>query len=153
MSDAPGDPVSLGAAPPETVLPPADASARARLDAALGAPTGHRREAVADVVRSFPAWSEAWAAYGELARDDLEAYAAFRVGYHRGLDALRRAGWRGSGLVRFEHPGNRGVLRCVAGLAHAAGAIGEADEEDRCRLLLRQLDPSGPLGRTRDPGR
>ncbi|HXW34322.1 MAG TPA: DUF3151 domain-containing protein [Acidimicrobiales bacterium] len=136
------DPVQFSVSMDETVLDlPADA-ARRRLDEALAAPPEHRRDAVADVVRSFPAWSEAWAELGDLARDDVEAYACFRVGYHRGLDALRRSGWRGSGYVRFEHPGNRGFLRCVSGLRSAAAAIGEVDEEERCATFLRQLDPS-----------
>jgi hypothetical protein len=99
---------------------------------------------VADVVRAFPDWSEAWAELGELARDDVEAYAYFRVGYHRGLDALRRAGWRGSGYVRWRHVTNRGFLRCVDGLRWAAAAIGESVEEERCALFLRQLDPDWP---------
>jgi hypothetical protein len=107
----------------------------------------HRRDAVSDVVRSFPAWSEAWAELGDLARDEVEAYACYRVGYHRGLDTLRRAGWRGNGYVRFEHPGNRGFLRCVRGLGVSAAAIGESEEEDRCRLFLAQLDPTWAAGR------
>jgi hypothetical protein len=138
------------------VLDPAPGSGVERLDAALAAPLEQRREAVSDVVRSFPQWPDAWAALGELARDDVEAYACFRVGYHRGLDALRRAGWRGSGYVRWAHPPNRGFLRCVEGLRVAAGALGETGEEDRCASFLRQLDPTWPpadlearLGRAR----
>jgi hypothetical protein len=115
-----------------------------RLAAAGRAPAVARRDAVADVVRSFPQWSEAWADLGDLGRDDVEAYACFRVGYHRGLDALRRAGWRGSGYVRWAHPSNRGFLRCVDGLRAMAAAIGEVAEEERCALFLRQLDPAWP---------
>lgn len=136
------DHVPLTTGPPETVISEAEPAARQRLDAARRAPLAHRRDAVSDVVRSFPAWSEAWAELGDLARDDVEAYACYRVGYHRGLDGLRRAGWRGNGYVRFEHPGNRGFLRCVRGLGASAAAIGETDEEDRCRLFLAQLDPT-----------
>jgi Protein of unknown function (DUF3151) len=146
-------PIDLGSAPPDTVLEPAPPAAAARLGDALEVPTGVRRDAVADVVRAFPEWSEAWAALGEVARDDIEAYAYFRVGYHRGLDALRRAGWRGSGFVRWAHPGNRGFLRCVDGLRAAAAAIGEAAEEERCALFLRQLDPAWPPGDLLDPRR
>ena len=137
-------PVDLGAAPPETVLPDAPAAARQRLDEAEATPPAARHDAVADVVRAFPEWSEGWAVLGDLARDDVEAYACFRVGYHRGLDALRRAGWRGSGYVRWSHPANRGFLRCVDGLRGAAASIGETAEEERCALFLRQLDPSWP---------
>jgi hypothetical protein len=144
-------PIDLGSAPPETALDPAPAAATTRLANALGAPAPARRDAVADVVRAFPEWSEAWAALGEVARDDIEAYACFRVGYHRGLDALRRAGWRGSGYVRWRHPSNRGFLRCVDGLRAAAAAIGETAEEERCALFLRQLDPVWPPTGHADP--
>lgn len=97
---------------------------------------------MSDVVRSHPASAAAWAELGALARDDVEAYACFRVGYHRGLDALRAAGWRGSGLVRWSHESNRGFLRCLDGLRSTAGAIGEQNEEERCAEFLRQLDPT-----------
>ena len=137
-------PLWMGAAPPETVLDPPPAASQERLAAAQAAPPARRRDAVAEVVRQFPEWSEAWAALGGLARDDVEAYACFRVGYHRGLDALRRAGWRGSGFVRWGHPSNRGFLRCVEGLRSAAAAVGETGEEERCALFLRQLDPAWP---------
>ena len=101
-----------------------------------------RRDAVAAVVAAFPRFIEGWARLGELARDEMEAYACFRVGYHRGLDALRGAGWRGSGYVRWSAPTNQGFLRALEGLRESAAAIGEADEEERCALFLKQLDPS-----------
>ena len=47
------------------------------------------------VVDRWPRFLDAWARLGELARDEVEAYAYFRVGYHRGLDRLRQSGWRG----------------------------------------------------------
>jgi hypothetical protein len=100
---------------------------------------------VSEVVAGDPTFLQAWAELGDLARDDVEAYACFRVGYHRGLDALRAAGWRGSGYVRGRHPSNRGFLRCLDGLRRAAVAIGEASEADRCATFLRQLDPEWPL--------
>jgi len=137
-------PIDLGGAPPDTVLAPAPGPAAERLAAAATVPAAARRDAVADVVRAFPDWSEAWAALGDAGRDDVEAYACYRVGYHRGLDGLRRAGWRGSGYVRWAHPANRGFLRCVEGLRAAAAAIGETAEEERCALFLRQLDPTWP---------
>jgi hypothetical protein len=71
----------------------------------------------------------------------VEAYACFRVGYHRGLDRLRQSGWRGSGYVRWRHPTNRGFLRSLDGLGRTAGRIGEAEEEARCADFLLQLDP------------
>jgi hypothetical protein len=129
--------------PPETVLDPEPAQAIAALGAALDAGDG-ARDAVSAVVARWPRCLAAWATLGDLARDDVEAYAAYRVGYHRGLDRLRANGWRGSGYVRWTHPENRGFLRALAGLHRAAGQIGESDEEHRCATFLRQLDPSWP---------
>jgi hypothetical protein len=134
-------PISLSGSPPETELPPAPAAAREQLQAALEVGPEERRAAAARVAAAFPRYLEAWASLGDLARDEVEAYAYFRVGYHRGLDALRAAGWRGSGYVRSAHEPNRGFLRCLDGLARVAAAIGETDEAERCRQFLRQLDP------------
>lgn len=137
-------PVSLTSGVPETVLPAPDAQTAADLAAALGHPEPERRPAVAAVAGAHPRFLDAWAALAELAEnsgDDVASYAFARVGYHRGLDALRAAGWRGSGYVRWRHPTNRGFLRSLEALRRAAGAIGEADEEERCALFLRQLEP------------
>ncbi len=134
-------PVRLTTGLPETVLPEEPEAVRAGLEAAMGQPGERRRHAVSDVVRSNPRSQAAWAALGSLARDDVEAYACYRVGYHRGLDALRGAGWKGSGLVLWAQEPNRGFLRCLDGLRSAAGAIGEHAEEERCAQFLRQLDP------------
>lgn len=127
--------------PPETVLPPEPEAATAALAAALGSAPERRRDAVSAVVARWPSFLDGWARLAELARDDVEAYACARVGYHRGLDRLRQAGWRGAGLVRWQHETNRGFLRALDGLRAAAGAIGETDEEQRCATFLRQLDP------------
>lgn len=129
--------------PPETVLDAEPAAALERLEAAETLDGEERRMAVSAVVADHPRCLAAWARLGELARDDVEAYAAFRVGYHRGLDRLRANGWRGAGYVRWEHPENRGFLRSLDGLRAAAGAIGESDEAERCAQFLHQLDPSG----------
>lgn len=138
-------PVSLTpSGPPETELPAPPPEAAAALERALEAPLDRRREAVAEVVARWPRFLDAWAALGALGRDDVECYAAYRVGYHRGLDALRAAGWRGSGYVRWSRPTNRGFLRALDGLRRQAGLIGERDEEERCALFLRQLDPAWP---------
>ncbi len=134
-------PVRLTTGLPETVLPDEPEAVKAGLRAAMDQPGERRRHAVSDVVRHAPRSLVAWSALGSLARDDVEAYACFRVGYHRGLDALRAAGWKGSGLVRWEHESNRGFLSCVDGLRSTAGAIGEHSEEERCAQFLRQLDP------------
>ena len=130
--------------PPETVLDPEAADARAALAGALAATEATRRDAVAAVVARWPRYLDAWARLGELGRDPVEQYAAFRVGYHRGLDRLRANGWRGSGYVRWRHPDNRGFLRALAGLQRTAASIGERDEADRCMQFLRQLDPDWP---------
>ncbi|WP_255949051.1 DUF3151 domain-containing protein [Streptomyces odontomachi] len=94
----------------------------------------------ADVAARFPAFSLAWAQLAEdasAAGRTIESYAYARTGYHRGLDALRRAGWKGHGPVPWSHEPNRGFLRCLAALARAAGTIDEADEATRCRDFLR----------------
>lgn len=142
MSD---QPISLSpSGPPETVLDPEPVGATDALAAALAGPTDQRRAAVSAVVADHPRFLDGWARLGQLGRDDVEAYAAFRVGYHRGLDRLRQSGWRGSGYVRWEHETNRGFLRALHGLEVAARRIGEDDEAERCALFLRQLDPAWP---------
>lgn len=127
--------------PPETILDPEPPDAVAALEAALAQPEPDRRAAVAAVVARWPRFLDAWARLGDLARDEVEAYAAYRVGYHRGLDRLRANGWRGSGFVRWRHETNRGFLRALGGLARTASRIGERDEAERCDVFLRQLDP------------
>src|SRR5258705_199401 len=99
--------------PPETVLDREPPDALAALEAAL-ASSGDVRAEVSAVVARYPRFLDGWGRLGELARDDMEAYSAFRVGYHRGLDRLRANGWRGSGYVRWEHEENRGFLRSLA---------------------------------------
>lgn len=136
------NPVNLTpSGPPETVLDPEPADAVAALDEALAGPEADRRDAVSAVVARWPRFLDGWARLGELARDDVEAYAAFRVGYHRGLDRLRQNGWRGSGYVRWQHPENQGFLRALQGLHAAATRIGETDEAERTRQFLDQLNP------------
>jgi len=130
--------------PPETVLPPEDPQASEALAAALQLPEQEQRAAVNAVVSARPRSLSGWATVGDLGRDDIEAYAAYRVGYHRGLDTLRQNGWRGSGFVRWQHESNRGFLRALNGLAKRAAAIGELDEAERCEVFLRQLDPTWP---------
>ena len=136
--------INLGQGLPETVLDAEPAEAEAALAAAVATDESGRRAAVADVVARWPRFLAAWAELGDLARDTTEAYAAYRVGYHRGLDRLRQNGWRGSGYVRWQHPSNRGFLRALDGLQRMAAAIDEHDEAERCAVFLRQLDPEWP---------
>ncbi|MDP9068175.1 MAG: DUF3151 domain-containing protein [Actinomycetota bacterium] len=99
------------------------------------------------VAAAHPQCLTAWAVLGDAALaegDPVQAYAYFRVGYHRGLDRIRRAGWRGSGRVPWSHEPNRGFLRSLRGLAAAAGAIGETDEARRCSDFLTALAPDAP---------
>jgi len=120
--------------PPATLLPGIPAA-----DDALAAGTDP-----AQVAAATPTASAAWAALAEGALSGgrtIEAYAYARTGYHRGLDALRRNGWKGYGPVPWSHEPNRGFLRCVIVLAAAAGEIGETDEQQRCAQLLRDCDP------------
>ena len=102
-----------------------------------------------EVAAEFPASSLAWAQLAERALASgtregvLQAYAFARTGYHRGLDALRRNGWRGSGAVPWEHEPNQGFLRAVWALAQAARSIGETAEYERCVQLLVDSSPTG----------
>ncbi|MBF6329070.1 DUF3151 domain-containing protein [Nocardia transvalensis] len=109
------------------------------------------------VAAAHPTASIAWAQLAEdaLARaeadasvteatvsyDVIAAYAFARTGYHRGLDLLRRNGWKGFGPVPWSHEPNRGFLRSVGALARAAKAVGENDEYARCLDLLEDCDP------------
>ena len=105
---------------------------------------------VGDLEAAAARWPEcltAWAALGEdalRAGENVSAYAFFRTGYHRGLDRIRKAGWRGSGAVPWDHEPNRGFLRSLRGLGEAAAAIGEKNEAERCRDFLAQLAPDAP---------
>jgi Protein of unknown function (DUF3151) len=124
--------------PPVTLLPDTP-------DARQALESGEDPSAVAARHPSYPG---AWAALADAAFGRgavIESYAYARVGYHRGLDALRRSGWKGYGAVPWSHEPNRGFLRSVFALARAAESIGEADEAVRCRDLLHDSDPDVPL--------
>jgi len=133
-----------GSGIPQTVLPVEDPAIQNRLQEADTAAESDRRDALASIAADFPRSLGAWAALGDAARDTMEAYAYYRIGYHRGLDSLRQNGWRGSGYVKWEHESNRPFLRCLDGLQKRAAEIGEDDEAERCALFLRQLEPSWP---------
>lgn len=100
-----------------------------------------------DVARRHPTSSLAWAVLAETALDqgdDVAGYAYARVGYHRGLDRLRRNGWKGAGPVPWSHEPNRGFLRCLSALGQAAVLFEETDEVDRLRAFLLDADPDIP---------
>ena len=154
MSDS--RPIDLSASgPPETVLDLEPGDARAALADALAQPESSRRDAVAAVAARWPRYLDAWAQLGMLARDDTEAYACFRVGYHRGLDRLRANGWRGSGYVRWQFEENRGFLRALRGLGSDRGAHRRGRRSRTLRPLSRAVRPdrSARRGIARDHGR
>ncbi len=143
--------------PPVTRLPAdgPDADVAALLGSGVSA---------ADAAAEHPASCLAWAVLAETAEtsDDpgatVAAYAYARTGYHRGLDALRRAGWRGMGGVPWAHEPNRGFLRSLGALGRAASTIGEHDEAARINALIIDCDPDDAdvialrRGRTGDEG-
>jgi hypothetical protein len=121
--------------PPPTLLPDEPAP-RALLE-------GGADPAV--VAAEHPTHSAAWADLAFAAFDRgavIESYAYARVGYHRGLDALRRNGWKGYGPVPWSHAPNRGFLRALFALGRAAASIGETDEAERIRTFLDDSDPA-----------
>lgn len=121
--------------PPPTLLPTDEAAAAALATA----------DPLSLAAAAHPTYSAAWAALADRAfeqGDVVTAYAFARTGYHRGLDQLRRSGWKGYGPVPWSHEPNRGFLRCLHQLARAADTIGEADEAARCAEFLRDCDPS-----------
>jgi len=127
--------------PPATLLPE---NAEADKTLAEATATG-TDEAYAAVAARFPAYSGGWAllaARALQAGQPVAAYAYARTGYHRGLDALRRNGWRGPGRVPWSREPNRGFLRCLRTLYQAAAQIGEFDEAARCAQFLRDSDPA-----------
>lgn len=122
---------------PETLLP-----AEPEVLAALSR-TG--RHELATVAAAHPTSSLAWVELADVTHAkgrSLEAYAFARVGYHRGLDALRKAGWRGHGSIPWSHEPNRGLLRALYALSRAAREIGEFDEVLRLTTFLNDADPS-----------
>jgi hypothetical protein len=120
---------------PEPTLLPVDPAA-AELD---------RGVTPEEVAAAHPTSSLAWAVLAERALENaltITGYAYARTGYHRGLDQLRRSGWKGFGPVPWSHEPNRGFLRALASLQRAAALIGETDEAERCLVLLVDSDPA-----------
>jgi nitroreductase len=136
-----------------TVLPDEDDEARAQLAEVLakaGIPPGaDSAEALRRICGAYPAFLDGWARLSQSAyagRDAVTAYAYARVGYHGGLDRLRKHGWGGTGQVRWVELSNRGFLRSLYMLMLAAAAIGEEAEASRCRQFLLDLDPDDGIG-------
>jgi len=119
--------------PPPTLLP---------VDPAVALLQSEDASAVA---AAHPTSSAAWAALADGAFERgsvVESYAYARTGYHRGLDALRRAGWKGYGPVPWAHAPNQGFLRALNALGRAADTIGESAEADRIAQFLQDSDPA-----------
>jgi hypothetical protein len=128
--------------PPPTLLPD-DPAARALLASGTDPAT---------VAAQHPAYLAAWAVLAEQALrggEPVAAYAYARTGYHRGLDALRRSGWKGHGPVPWSHEPNQGWLRSVHALGQAAATIGEDEEAERCAAFLRESSPEAVEALTR----
>ncbi|KAB2348538.1 DUF3151 domain-containing protein [Actinomadura rudentiformis] len=116
--------------PPPTELPD-NAEAREALDKGVDP---------FEVAARHPDYPGVWAELADraFARGGvIDSYAFARTGYHRGLDMLRRAGWKGQGPIPWEHEPNRGFLRALHALGRAAAAIGEDAEAERCKTFLR----------------
>ena len=119
--------------PPPTLLPVDPAVALLQSEDASAVAVAH------------PTSSAAWAALADGAFERgsvVESYAYARTGYHRGLDALRRAGWKGYGPVPWAHAPNQGFLRALNALGRAADTIGESAEADRIAQFLQDSDPA-----------
>lgn len=135
----------FGAEHPEVRLPQELASSIPVEGAADGASAAQSRESLEATVSENLKDSGAWAALAEVLLAEgqpVQAYACARTGYHRGLDALRGNGWRGTGPVPWNHEPNQGVLRAIGALVQTARALGEDDEVVRCLNLLHDWDPA-----------
>lgn len=120
---------------PEPTLLPEEPEVTARLEAG---------DEPVDLAAKYPSSSLVWALLSNEAYAEgsiIESYAYARVGYHRGLDALRGSGWRGHGPIPFSHEPNRGFLRSLYALGRAAGAINEVEEAERVAKFLNDSDP------------
>jgi hypothetical protein len=142
MSDAP-EPISMSVSGPAPFVLPAEPDEVMDAIAAAGS-LDDPAAALRAVVAGAPSSLFGWAALGTAEAEPIHRYAAYRIGYHRGLDALRGNGWRGSGDVRWSEPANHGFLRSLLGLHLMSRTIGDTAEADRTIQFLHQLDRSGP---------
>ncbi|MHB1613335.1 MAG: DUF3151 domain-containing protein [Actinomycetes bacterium] len=130
--------------PPPTLLPEHPEARTALVAARSGGGD------LAAVAARFPGYPAAWAALADRAYAQGEvvaSYAYARTGYHRSLDQLRRAGWKGFGPVPWSHEPNRGFLDSLRALGRAADAIGEGDEAERCATFLAESAADYPRDR------
>lgn len=125
----------------EVELPPEPEEFLEALRYALESDEIERRDNVASVAGRWPAALSGWVELAGLTDDVTTRYAFRRVAYHRGLDLLRKNGWRGNGYVRWKHATNRPFLRALDGLRQSAAELEENDEVARCDEFLHQLDP------------
>lgn len=125
----------------ETVLTAPNPAVQTLLEAANAAKGDDQKQLLTEALRLTPNSVAVWFALVATAADPVTRYAYARVGYHRGLDALRAAGWGGTGLVRWSRPANRPFLRCLAALRDAADGINETSEVERITAFLIDLDP------------
>jgi hypothetical protein len=129
-----------GAGPAATYLP---------VDPAVAELAEGGSERFIEIVSANPTSSLCWALLAEgslqmgTPEGDVAAYAYARTGYHRGLDLLRRSGWKGAGPIPWEHAPNRGFLRALWALSVAAGRIGDVVEQQRCAEFLRDSSETG----------
>ena len=126
----------------ESLLVPASVT-HLPVDPAYDELVAHGRGEFLEIVKRHPSSLLCWALLAEGSLNagtlaaDVAAYSYARTGYHRGLDLLRRNGWRGSGQVPWEHEPNRGFLRALWALSRAAERLSEIDEAERCTQFLR----------------
>lgn len=139
--------------PPENLLPGPAPTLLPQEPHATVAAALQAGGSAAELAARHPAASLPWAALAEQTLTSADehgadvgpavtAYAYARTGYHRGLDSLRRAGWKGHGPVPWEHEPNRGFLRALDALRRSAALIGEDDEARRCADFLNDCDPT-----------
>ena len=101
----------------------------------------------AEVAAVHPTSSAAWAALADAAYARgavVESYAYARTGYHRGLDALRRSGWKGYGPVPWSHAPNQGFLRALVALGWPPGTSARPTRHTGSTGSCRSATPRQP---------
>ena len=127
---------------PETILPLEPVYLVDQIREAVRSPLSVTKPDLLITASGNPESIAVWCGLGLVSAELMESYAYFRLAYHRGLDSLRKNGWRGSGFVRWEHDGNRYFLTALNKLAEISLRIDDIVEADRCALFLRQLEPN-----------